>query len=117
MKLGQRAPLLAMGIGIAVWGWFGIIRVGRPIRDKAIASAVWPSVTGRIVHSQQKRNLVPGEGDVVVLPDIGYEYELDGAAFSGHRVWIGDDSQPPWFDSNLPHGCRACRRAGRVRAA
>ena len=78
-----------IGVIIALAGWMIAFWLGKPIRDQALASSSWPIAEGRVIRSalDERRD----EGKQLVTADIGYEYELDGKAFTGTRVWFGDD--------------------------
>lgn len=78
-----------IGVILAIAGWMTAFWLGKPIRDQALASSSWPTTEGRVVRSslEERRD----EGKRQVTADIGYEYELDGKAFTGTRVWFGDD--------------------------
>jgi hypothetical protein len=79
-----------VGCALVAGGWLVGFRVGKPIRDQAVASSRWPTTEGRIVCSRREQS-VGDTGGVQLTADIGYEYELDGATFTGSRIWIGDD--------------------------
>lgn len=74
--------LAVVGFGVAFW-------LGKPIRDKAVASTSWPDTEGRIIRSSlvTARN----KGKTHYTADIEYEYALEGNILTGSRVWFGDD--------------------------
>ncbi len=84
-------PLLGLFLGLLVasGGWFVAFSVGKPIRDKAAASTAWPTADGRITRSELER--VREEGRTMYSVDVAYDYAVAGEAFSGERVWFGDD--------------------------
>lgn len=88
LRAGQITGFI-LGVIIALAGWMIAFWLGKPIRDRALASSSWPIAEGRVVRSalDERRD----EGKQQVTADIGYEYELDGKAFMGTRVWFSDD--------------------------
>lgn len=87
LRVGPITGFIA-GVIIAIAGWMFAFWLGKPIRDQALASSSWPMADGRVVRSalEERRD----DGEQQVTADIGYEYELDGKAFKGTRVWFGD---------------------------
>lgn len=86
-------PLVGLLIGglLTVGGWFTAFSIGKPLRDRAVASAAWPVTDGRINRSELER--FKDRGKTMYTADVVYEYALDGKTFRGDRVWFGDSAR------------------------
>ncbi len=71
-----------VGIGLGIWGW-GVLTNAR-------ASEAWPTVEGRVVRSDIDEQF-DEEGDSYV-PQIDYEYTVDGLEYENDRVRFGQNS-------------------------
>lgn len=89
-RAGSIVGLVVVGL-MLVGGYFLTYRIGKPLRDRAAASAAWPATEGRIIASRVARIKQRGGGKETYTADITYEYSLDGRTFEGERVWFGDD--------------------------
>ncbi|MGA9751572.1 MAG: DUF3592 domain-containing protein [Acidobacteriota bacterium] len=75
---------IAAGAGVAYAGWLGLA--------KARASTGWPTAPGTVVASSVERRESRGNKGTNVTYHAGvhYEFQVDGATFSGDRVAYGD---------------------------
>lgn len=93
MSVRSAGPITGLLVGalLAGGGWMVAFRLGKPIRDEALASASWPTTGGRVTRSRLDESRK--DGTILRSADIGYEYEVAGRALTGTRVWIGDEYQ------------------------
>ena len=91
MTVRRAGPITGLLVGslLAGGGFLLAFRLGKPIRDEALASTSWPTTDGRITRSRLDESRK--DGTTHRSADIGYEYEVAGRAFTGTRVWIGDE--------------------------
>lgn len=78
-----------LGVVFAAVGCAVVVLLGKPTRDQALASRSWPATEGTIIRSRLEQS--SDDGKVWFSADIGYDYRVGGEAFTGHRVWFGDD--------------------------
>ena len=68
METRQSGPITGLVIGglLLVGGFFLAYRIGKPIRDRAVASVAWPTAEGRITGSRVERVKNGGDGKATV---------------------------------------------------
>lgn len=75
---------------ILVGGGVGFY-IGKPILDKARASATWPATEGEVIESHLDRHR-SRKKKTTYSATVIYRYEVDGADFEGDEVWAGQYS-------------------------
>lgn len=93
MATRSAGPIASFIIGtvmILAGGGIGFF-IGKPILDKAQASADWPTVQGEVIESEvesHRNRKKKTSYEAVVI----YRNEVDGSSFEGDEVWAGQYS-------------------------
>ena len=74
-------------------GLFLLRRVWRDVRAVK-ASKSWPSVSGRVVHTSCREEVIKGEESetTVYVPLIQYEYQVGGQTHRGTRIALSEEN-------------------------
>jgi len=92
---GSLIFMLIGGFFALVFGGLGVLLVVLYFRNKkkAEASVSWPSVEGRIVSNQVRKKHVDTDDSfrIEYIPEIRFEYQVNGETFTGKRIAFGSD--------------------------
>ncbi|MBS0009949.1 MAG: DUF3592 domain-containing protein, partial [Bacteroidales bacterium] len=86
-KPGKANPIV-LGLLFIVIGGFVFFMWGLPPMQYAAASKAWPSVPGKITRSEVET--YRKDGKTQYLPDIAYNYTVDGKQYASSKVTVGD---------------------------
>lgn len=86
-KPGKANPIV-LGLAFIIIGGFVFFMWGLPPMQYASASKNWPSVQGKITRSEV--DTYRKEGKTQYLPDIAYNYTVDGKQYASSKVTVGD---------------------------
>jgi hypothetical protein len=96
MQAGPFVMMLGLLMAlIAGWGFFA----ARKNRERALASASWPHVTGIVTGhriSREQRTRRVNDNDTyywVYDPQIWYDYTVNGTAYTGQRISFGQQPE------------------------
>jgi hypothetical protein len=95
-KPGKANPLV-MGLLFIIIGGFVFFMWGLPPMKYAAASKEWPAVQGKIIRSEVET--YRKDGKTQYLPDIAYNYNVEGKAYTSSKVTVGD---PPYTSNISP---------------
>lgn len=97
MFAGSLVAMLCVGLFALALGALGVVLIVLYLRQprKSKASGFWTSTTGKITGNKIRVDETQDDGSVRYLPEVYFEYEVDGARYEGKRVAFGSEPSFP----------------------